>query len=252
MRKIWVEDQINWVEALPRILRAYHDTPGESGYCPFEIMFGRERFLAGCPAYVERECEGARQFFDRVEILSGLVATKLTEEHRKEAARINAARKEPLVYQPGDWVWVLRPKSGMAAAKVDTWWVGPVPLVRRTGAASYEVEIQPGVMHSVHTDRLKPFVTGDKVELFHFGPRTDAKEALELGEWKVDRILGHRFIRGKPQFLTKWEGAPVGEETWEPVGNFVHRYSYKLPLYCKEKGLRLDMVEHLSSQPLAQ
>lgn len=35
MRKIWVEDQINWVEALPKILRAYHDTPGESGYCPF-------------------------------------------------------------------------------------------------------------------------------------------------------------------------------------------------------------------------
>jgi transposase InsO family protein len=37
MRKVWVEDQINWVEALPQILRVYHDSPGESGMSPFEI-----------------------------------------------------------------------------------------------------------------------------------------------------------------------------------------------------------------------
>ena len=43
MRKIWVKHGINWVEALPRILRFYHDLPGESGLSPFEAMFGRER-----------------------------------------------------------------------------------------------------------------------------------------------------------------------------------------------------------------
>ncbi len=36
MRKVWVEDHINWVEALPYILRVYHDSPGESGVSPFE------------------------------------------------------------------------------------------------------------------------------------------------------------------------------------------------------------------------
>ena len=58
MRRLWVELGINWVEALPRVLRAYHDTRGESGYSPFQIVFGRERFVAGAPLPVERECEG--------------------------------------------------------------------------------------------------------------------------------------------------------------------------------------------------
>ena len=31
LRKLWVEERINWVEALPRVLRINHDLPGESG-----------------------------------------------------------------------------------------------------------------------------------------------------------------------------------------------------------------------------
>ena len=57
-------------------------------------------------------------------------------------------------------------------------------------------------------------------------------------------------MAGKPQFLTEWEGAAPGEEMWEPVGNFVHRYSYKLPEYCRRQGIRIDLAEHLSGRPL--
>lgn len=251
MRKLFVESHINWVEALPHVLRVYHDSPGESGFSPFELTFGRERFLAGPPAPLERECEGARQFCDRMEALSAQAAKELNAAHRMEAARVNAARKTPQTYRVGDWVWVLRPRSGTSESKMDTWWTGPVPVLRRTGEASYEVEIRPGVMHMVHTDRLKPFVTGEPVELFHFGAtaKTGEEEETHVGEWNVADILDHRWVAGKPQFLTKWEGASPGEETWEPVGNFVHRYSYQLPRYCQKKGLSLNLVEYLSCQP---
>ena len=69
MRKVWVEDRINWVEALPYILRVYHDAPGDTCVSPFEIVFGRERILAGPPADLDCECEDARQFCERVESL---------------------------------------------------------------------------------------------------------------------------------------------------------------------------------------
>ena len=113
-----------------------------------------------------------------------------------------------------------------------------MPVQGRTGSASYEVELRPGGRHMVHTDRLKPCVLGQGVELFHFGTtRADEEqEEVPLGEWNVDRILGHRWVDGKPQFLTKWEGASPGEETWEPVGNFVHRYSYELPCTARHRG----------------
>ena len=66
MRRMWVESQINWVEALPRVLRAYHDTPGESGFSPFQVVFGRDRFVPGIPFPLERECLGASEFMDRM------------------------------------------------------------------------------------------------------------------------------------------------------------------------------------------
>ena len=83
------------------------------------------------------------------------------------------------------------------------------------------MELKPGVAHMVHADRLKPFVTGDKVELFHFGasPGDEEEEAVP-GEWNVESILAHKSVGGKPQFFTRWEGAPPGDETWEPVCNF--------------------------------
>ncbi len=101
--------------------------------------------------------------------------------------------------------------------------------------------MHPGVLHAVHADRLKPFVQGEPVELFHFEAGY-VQEGVAPNEWNAEAIFGHRWVAGKPQFLTKWEGAAPGEETWEPVGHFVHRYSYKLPEYCQKKGIRLDLA----------
>ncbi len=124
------------------------------------MVFGRERFLAGPPVDLDRECEDARQFCDRVESLVTKMSQRLQAAHLAEAARVNARRSGPQAYHAGDWVWVLRPRLGTSDQKVESWWVGPVPVIRRTGEASYEVELRPGTMHMVHADRLKPCVTG--------------------------------------------------------------------------------------------
>ena len=84
LRKYAVELKQNWVEMLPRILKAYHDTPGESGFSPFQIVFGRERFVAGPPFPCDRECEDTQQFCDRVEELEKTVAYILSEQIEKE------------------------------------------------------------------------------------------------------------------------------------------------------------------------
>ncbi len=71
-------------------------------------------------------------------------------------------------------------------------------------------------MQMVHADRLKPCVNGDRVELFQFGttPGDVEEEEPNPGEWNVERILAHCFVRGRPQFLMKWEVAAPEEETW--------------------------------------
>ena len=98
-----------------------------------------------------------------------LVAKVLNEKHEQDARRVNQNRTKPPPYQPQEWVWLLRsPNTG---TKLETWWVGPMQVVRRVGDQSYQVEIRPGVMHDVHQDQMKPFVEdrvgGPKVELYH-------------------------------------------------------------------------------------
>ena len=84
LRKLETDSHINWVEALPRVLRMYHDAPGETGLSPFEILFGRTRGLAGMPYSVPRTCEGAEVFMDRMKYVDALVAETLSSAHEKE------------------------------------------------------------------------------------------------------------------------------------------------------------------------
>ena len=59
----------------------YYNTPGESGLSPFKIIFGRDRYEAVAPYEISRECEGAQQFFDRMQELDKIVAETLNDLH---------------------------------------------------------------------------------------------------------------------------------------------------------------------------
>ena len=61
--------------------------------------------------------------------------------------------------------------------------------------------------------------------------RTEIDPGLQVDEWTCKRILGHRIIGLSWKFLTEWEGAE-DSPTWEPPGNFVHRYSSEFVKYC--------------------
>ena len=129
LRKLNAKERVNWVEALPRVLRMYHDMVGEGGLSPFQIVFGRERNLAGVPYEIPRECEGAEVFLGRMGEVDKKVAKVLNEAHQKEAERVNTHRTRPPPYVKGDWVWVLRPKT-TTVSKLYTWWVGPCEVSR--------------------------------------------------------------------------------------------------------------------------
>ena len=57
---------MTWVELLPKAVRQIHDIPGESGMSPYEIVFGKQRHLAGIPYQPTLEAEGARHFLDKM------------------------------------------------------------------------------------------------------------------------------------------------------------------------------------------
>ena len=98
LRKINADAITDWVTALPRALRQIHDSPGESGLSPYQILFGRDRNIPNLPYVPPRLCEDAADFFKRMERVDEQVAKTLKDMHDREARRLNKNRSEPPIF----------------------------------------------------------------------------------------------------------------------------------------------------------
>ena len=82
LRKLHAENEINWVEALPRALRHIHDRIVEGGLSLYQILLGRERPLTGLPYSPEWESQEAQDYFDHIESVDQLVAAHFNKRHQ--------------------------------------------------------------------------------------------------------------------------------------------------------------------------
>ena len=124
MGKLAAEEGRPWVEILPKALRAIHDVPGESGLTPYEIVFGRQRPLAGIPYRPEREAEGATAFLKKMEEQDRWVSKVLQEQQARRANQENKKRKEPSPLPTGSKVGY-QPEKKPGADKLEPKWKGP-------------------------------------------------------------------------------------------------------------------------------
>ena len=111
LRKLHVEHNLNWVEALPRALRLHHDVVGEAGLSPYHIMFGRNRNTQGIVYTPSRSCENSHQFFQRMEQIDKKVAEELNRIHLANATRRNLHKPQRKKFKVGELVWQLKPQS---------------------------------------------------------------------------------------------------------------------------------------------
>lgn len=101
LRKLNAEKSINWVEALPLALTQHHDSPGTIGLSPHQIVFGRDRNLAGVPYNPIRECEEAQEFLDRMREHDQDFSELLNETHIRQADYYNSRKRERRIFTVG-------------------------------------------------------------------------------------------------------------------------------------------------------
>lgn len=223
LRKLHTEMHVNWVEALPRVLRIHNDTPNDTGMTPYQILFGRDRNEAGIPYAAPNEAEDAKSFFKRMQKIDEKVAKVFSERHQQVADLYNKDKRDMQPFKPGDIVWVLRPPS-MGGHKMETWWLGPAKVTQRVGKTSYKVLIKPNVEWDCHREWMKPYipdqVMGTGVPLFYHQGTTKSSGLRDVHD-PVKQILKHRKVGGKLQFLTRWKGAAPHEDSWEDADNFI-------------------------------
>jgi hypothetical protein len=247
LRKIHSEDGLSWMEALPRALQHLHDLPGVTGLSPYEVVYGgRQRSVGDIPYQPQHESPDAVEWLRKGRELDKVVSQHLAKEHRTRAAAANKYRKERPKYSPGQKVWVLRPRK-LGSDKMQSWWLGPCPVLRREGEDSYVVEIKPGKEFPVHATHLKPHIldqhVGKPVPLFfHRMAKTDL--FAEVDEWEVEKIVRHHVDQaGQAWFYTKWKGVVI--PTWEPLSAFITRFSPDWAEYCRKSKLNVDVVRQL-------
>jgi hypothetical protein len=246
LKKIQVEDKLNWVEALPQALDRIHDTPGESGLSPFQILFGRHRPLGGLPYEPLRDCEDSRSFFSRQREIDLVVASKMNNLHAEQCSRANRGLDGWEVLGVGDLVWYLRPPD--SGTKLDSRWLGPCKVIAREGVHSYLIETKPGHIMKAHRKALKLYVEDPTAEepiplFFHRRTVPEAEGAPDT--WLVDKIIDHKLVKGKMFFLTRWQG--FDEANWEPIEHFFQEYNSDVIAYCRERGLPLDVSKDLKA-----
>ena len=205
LRKLNADQQINWVEALPRAVRLIHDMPGESGLSPYEILFGRERFCARVPYTPPRECEDAKEFFERISALDEKIAESLNEMHAKKAGRVNFKRKSQEEYPIGTLVWYYRPEN--TGGKIDSRWLGPAEVLAREGAHSYKIRTGQNSTIKAHSNFLKKYWPDTHAEIckpMFFHKRTVRLPGEQTTQLQVEEIKGFRVEGdGRPTFLAK-------------------------------------------------
>ena len=239
----------NWVEYLPHVRQLYHDTAGLSGLSPYQIVSGRERQNAGMP-YEGVRAEAAEVWFQKQKDRQTWVQVTLQREQDKRITRANEKRAPPTEFRVGEWGWYRHPHE-MSSAQHPIY-TGPFEVKQKVGESSWQLWTGQRTFMA-HTSWLKtywgPVYGGKKTELAYYKIKKNTTTKETQQEWIVDKILKHKKKGTQVLFSTVWKGYTEEEATWEPLGNFIHRYSSDLVMYAREHNLMdLSVLRHLSAE----
>ena len=238
-RKVHVETGMDWFDSLPQVVDRIHDAPGESGYTPYQIVFGRDRPLGMIPYTPPKISEDAEDFVKRIQEVEQVVADRLNQKHRKQADQVNKGRKDFPRFSAGEKVWYRRPEG--TGEKTDSRWLGPGLILEQIGQGSYRVQVEENRIIEAPVKFLKKYIEdplGGGTPLF-FHRRTERKAVSEEGE-EVEEVLGHKKEGGKLWFLVGTIGE--GDARWVDAAYFLDKVEEGWRKYCEKKGLKVDLV----------
>jgi hypothetical protein len=229
---------------LPQVLRILNDTPSDTGYSAYQIVFGRDRGLAHTPIPIDNPCKDAAAFIHDVRETELKVAKISNEIQKRRAESTNKGRREPPPLKVGAKVWY-RPETQPGHDKTDTYWIGPGTVTTRIGEHSYEIQVNPKMKREAHISQLRPHIYDEYNEepfpLYYFSEKAQ-EVTITTDHWEVERLLKHRVnAQGVTEFLVKWAGCGHDANSWEPTLNLITPNEIYMA-YCGMNGLRVDLM----------
>jgi len=149
------------------------------------------------------------------------------QEHLKRLiqARVDAQKalqkhikplNPPCSFVPGNKIWldghnlpIKAPSRSLNPRRF-----GPYAIIKMLSPVTYRIKLPPLLhMHNVfHVDLLTPYYETDAHGANYSQPPPELIHGQE--EYEVKEIIKDRYFRWKRQYLVKWLGYPVSENSW--------------------------------------
>ena len=239
----------NWVEVLPAVVRASHETTGPSGYRPNEIVFGKHNRIKGPPlAEPKGVARDAAHYFQRREELIALARRAMIQVQETMAHKYNKGRRMSPNFSKGDRVWVRRQRKNLGD-KTCPYWDGPYDVVAKKAHDLYVIQVDQRRLVDVHVDCLMKTVNSPCPPVpLNYTVEVDREPSqFEEDTYNVKKILGHRTHRKELVFKVRWEGYTKDWDTEEPVETFLPSYNKVWRDYLHKQNLiqTIDLLAHL-------
>ena len=244
----------NWVEVLPAIVRAWHETTGPSSYWPNEIVFGKHNCTKGPPlAMPKGVAKDAAHYFQRREEFIALARRAMIQVQVTMAHKYKKRRRMSPNFSEGDRVWVRRQRKNLGD-KTCPYWDGPYEVDAKNVHDLYVIQVDQRRLVDVHVDCLINTVNSPRSPVPLNYTEEVARVPSQFGEdtYNVKKILGHRTHRKRPLFNVRWEGYTKDWDTKEPVETFLPSYNTVCRGYLQKQNLTqiIDLLAYLG-RPLS-
>ena len=189
---------------------------------PFKANYSQDPRM-GFEGRRKEKYEAVGKFIERIKKIqekAKAVLGKVQEEMKKFA---NRRRGEGEEYRVGDLVllstkdlkWQMK---GRRSEKLTECFVGLYKVKKIVSSNAIELELPKSI-------KIHPVANVSRVRLYKLQvegqKKTLPKPVIIKGEeeFKVEKILNKRTVRGKEKFLVRWKGYMVEEDTWENKEN---------------------------------
>jgi len=185
---------------------------------PFKVNYGQDPRM-GFEGRRKRKYKAAGKFIERMKKIqeeAKAALGKVQEEIKKFANRRRGKGEE---YRVGNLIllsmkdlkWQMKEKR---SEKLTEHFVGPYKVKGIVSSNAIELELPKSI-------RIHPVVNVSRVWLYKSQVERQKKILPKLliikgqEEFKIEKILNKRTIRGKEKFLVRWKGYTAEEDTWE-------------------------------------
>jgi len=210
LKPFCLQDQ-DWEMLLPSLEFAYNDTKQTSTHeTPFYLNYGyhptgtyrhsdtNNPHVEDYVQYLARLQEAARDAIHD----SQTVQERYANQHRRPSPEIKV----------GDWVLLRRRKEHQTKLAPIT--DGPFQVLK-IGTNNVTLKFP-------RRSQAHPTVNISRVQLY-FGPRpellTEPPKDNTEHEYPIERVMGHKVVKGKDYYYIHWKGYPAEDDSWEPREN---------------------------------